>query len=192
MRIFLIRHGEAEKADKDPSLSEKGILQARNVAGFLKDIKINHSFTSNLARAKQTFEEYRKVDSLSIVEHTEDLNEIYRVIIGGPEKEGTSQGREEKDMIRADKFFERLRSMKSQNVALFIHGNIIRYYLSKAMGVDPRKLWKGMVISPGSISIIEIEGKILQVKAVNLYGHQSKELTEEYYQDQIKSEGYLP
>ena len=191
MRIFLVRHGEAIKLDNDSVLTPKGLEQAKNVAKEVLRIKLDFACVSDLTRAKQTLEEYKKLNNSIETEVNTDLNEIYRVIVGGPKKEGTPEDREEKDKKRADNLFSHLLKLKKENIAMFAHGNIIRYFLSKALNVDPRGLWEKMVISPGSISIIEIDkqGKI-QVKAINLYEHQ-KQFLDDFFNGKIVSENYL-
>lgn len=190
MRIFLIRHGEAIKIGKDSVLTEVGLKQAKNVARILSSIPVSLIFTSDSTRARQTFEEYNKVNPSAKVETTSDLAEIYRVIVGGPEKEGTPKDREKKDRERADKFFKDLQNLKEENVAIFSHGNIIRYFISKSLGVDSKSLWEKMVISPGSISIIEVtKNKEIQVKAINLYEHQ-KEFLNDFFNGEIIRENY--
>ncbi len=66
--LILVRHGESEWNAKslwtgltDVDLTEKGREQARSAAGILKDIKIDICFTSALKRAKETWEEIRKI-----------------------------------------------------------------------------------------------------------------------------------
>jgi len=93
MKIFLVRHGEANPEREGVPLTEKGILEAKAVAKKLKKYNFEKVYSSNLLRAKQTCEEFTK-------NYLEDsrLREIYRVLIGGPIKEGTSKDREIKDM----------------------------------------------------------------------------------------------
>ncbi len=192
MRIFLIRHGEAEVKEKDSILTSKGIKQAKNIAKFLENTNLDLVFCSQLTRAKQTLEEYKKVNQKIKTEFTDELNEIYRVIVGGLPKEGTPIDREEKDKKRTDNFFNSLLKLDYNNIAIFGHGNLIRYYLSKVLKINPKELWQKMIITSGSISIIEIgKNKELQVKAINLYEHQ-KEFIDEFLNGEIKNENYLP
>jgi len=168
------------------------LTQAENVAKFLKNINLDSTFCSQLTRAKQTLEEYKKLNPQTKSEFTDEINEIYRVIVGGSPKEGTPIDREEKDKKRADRFFNRMLEMDLRNIAVFTHGNLIKYYISKTLNINPKGLWQKMLVAPGSISIIEInKTKDLQLKAVNIYGHQ-KEFIDEYLNGEIKNENYLP
>ncbi|MFA5259283.1 MAG: phosphoglycerate mutase family protein [Candidatus Pacearchaeota archaeon] len=191
MIIFLVRHGESEKTDKDPGLTQNGKYQSKRVAFFLKDLQIDKAYSSNLKRAKQTLEEYQKLCPKTNCEKVDNLNEIYRTIIGGPSKEGTSPNREEKDKARADEFFSKLIEMKARNIVLFTHGNLIRYFLSKALEIDAKTLWNNLVLSPGSVSVIEKQGDDLRVKAVNIISHQDSKYLKDFYKD-VSDEAYLP
>lgn len=69
--LILTRHGESEWNAKslwtgwtDVDLTEKGRSQARQAAEVLKDFKIDLCFTSDLKRARQTWEEMSKVLNL--------------------------------------------------------------------------------------------------------------------------------
>ena len=131
MKVFLIRHGEAIKTDTDSVLTKKGIIQAKNIAKILKKMSLDSVFTSNLTRSKQTLNEYKKINPSIKTNINEELNEIYRVIVGGPIKEGASKDREKKDISRANNFFKNLIASKEGNVAVFTHGNLIKFFWLK-------------------------------------------------------------
>jgi broad specificity phosphatase PhoE len=69
MKLYLVRHGESiankkgfEAGQKhDVSLSEKGFLQAKQTANYLKNKKIDIIYSSDLLRAKQTAKEIGKI-----------------------------------------------------------------------------------------------------------------------------------
>ncbi len=190
MHIFLIRHGEAIKTASDSVLTPKGVQQAKNIALFFDKISCDMVFTSALTRSKQTAHELlvRKKE-LSAVEMS-DLNEIYRVLVGGPVKLGTSPDREIKDKSRADALFETLLTIKKKNLLLFTHGNLIRYLIAKTLSISALSLWEQMVISSGSISILDIDKGKVQLKAVNWYGHQ-KEFLDDFLNGTVNTEEYL-
>ncbi|RLD16037.1 MAG: phosphohistidine phosphatase SixA, partial [Caldiserica bacterium] len=57
MRIYLVQHAEAKPKEEDPErpLTEKGVLNAKKVAEFLKGkIKPSCIYHSDKLRAKQT------------------------------------------------------------------------------------------------------------------------------------------
>ena len=191
MRIFLIRHGESIKSGEDTILTEEGKEQGKKIALFLKNIKVDKVYVSELTRAKQTSEEYKKISNFVEIQTTPELNEIYRVIIGGPSKDGTSPNREEKDKKRADTLFDRLLNSKDEIVFLFTHGNLIRYFIARTLKVNPKKFWQSLVISPGSISIIEKIEDHWQVNAVNIISHLNSKVVDNFYKGEVKSEKYF-
>ena len=52
MKLFLIRHGEAEVTENETTLTKKGLEQARAVAQRLKNYEFDEIFCSDLTRAK--------------------------------------------------------------------------------------------------------------------------------------------
>lgn len=112
MRLLFIRHGEAMVKENDSVLTSLGKKQAKELARNLSRLNIVKVFCSNLTRAKQTCEEFTKLKEDLIPDYSEGLNEIYRVVVGGPEKEGTSPEREERDKKRAEDFLEKIKNMK--------------------------------------------------------------------------------
>ncbi len=67
MKVFIVRHGQSQdSADKvhqrfDSPLTEKGLVQAKQVAERLKNLEIDLIFTSPLTRACQTAEVISKL-----------------------------------------------------------------------------------------------------------------------------------
>jgi len=184
MKIILVRHGEADSNIKEIPLTDKGLVEAKVVAKELKKYSFGKVYSSNLLRVKQTCEEFTK-------NYIEDkrLKEIYRVLIGGPIKEGTSKDREINDRKRADEIFEEILK-NEKDVLVFCHGNIIRYYLNKVLK-SKENLWENMTINNCSISILKFNEDFLEIKEVNLTSHLPKEILEEISNSKNK-EIYLP
>jgi broad specificity phosphatase PhoE len=183
MKIILVRHGKANLQVEGTPLTNNGFLEAKAVAKELEKRNFEKVYSSDLLRAKQTCEEFTK-------DYIEDqrLREVYRVLIGGPIKEGTSENREINDKKRADDIFgEILKNEK--DVLVFCHGNIIRYYLNKVLK-SKENLWDSMTINNGSISVLEFEKGLLEIKEVNLTSHLPKEILEEIHNSKEK-EVYL-
>jgi len=159
IKLILVRHGQTTTTNKDTVLTIKGQEEAKLVANKLIDFSVNKIYVSNLTRAKETMTFY--LDKLTNVK-TDDpkiiispkLAEIYRVIIGGPLKEGTSKNRFDNDKKRADEIFKELIKEK-EDVIVFAHGNLIKYFLSKVMNLNPRTFWENTTINNCSITIIE-------------------------------------
>lgn len=159
--IILIRHGEIPAQVENPDLTEKGREQARQLAKKLSQQKIDKCVVSTLKRARQTWEEFDRIKKIP-VEHTQQAIEIYRTIIGGPEREGTRPERVEEDSKRADKFYEGLMKEK-KNVAVFTHGNMINYLIAKTIEQNPKERWS-TTIGYTSITIID-NGRLVKENA---------------------------
>ena len=116
--------------------------------------------SSELTRAKKTCEELINLTKDLTPIFTEELNEIYRVIVGGPEKEGTSEGREERDRNRAESFYRKIKELNEKgDVAIFCHGNIIRFFMAKIKEKDPKTMWEDMKIKPATAIVYNLENK---------------------------------
>lgn len=77
-KLFLVRHGESEWNKEglwtgwtDIGLSDKGKEEARRVGEILKGEKIDTVYVSDLKRARETFEEIKKVCGLENFEYHE-------------------------------------------------------------------------------------------------------------------------
>jgi len=186
VKIFLLRHGEAAKVDNDTILTNKGNREAESLGKKLKELKINKIYVSNLTRAQETMTHYTKlIEEKPEVITTEKLKEIYRVLVGGPIREGTPKEREFNDKKRADEIYSELMKQEG-NIAVFAHGNIIRYLLIKAMDIEFKDLWTKLFLSTGSISVIEKTKKdIIRVSAINLIDHLPTK--DEFYKEEIET-----
>ncbi|MGM5480498.1 MAG: histidine phosphatase family protein [Nanobdellota archaeon] len=166
VQLILIRHGQKEKESEDAELTFEGERQAKQLATYLKGKNIDKVFVSDMLRAKQTLKPYLHIinDKVDVVT-SKKLREIYRVLVGGPTREGTPKAREEYDRKRADDMYEMLIAQEG-TIAVFIHGNLIRYFLSKAMKCEPSNWWFRLRIDNASISCIN-KRKYIQVKEIN-------------------------
>jgi len=180
MKIYLIRHGEADSKIEGAPLTKRGLEEAEIVANELLNYQVERVYFSDLLRAKQTAEAYLKLNPKIKNVCEERLREIYRFLIGGPEKIGTSKDRKINDKKRADEIFEEILK-KEEDVAIFCHGNIIRYYLNKVLK-SKENIWEYLTIDNCSISIISLENSILKIEGINLNKNLKKE---------EKKEGYL-
>ena len=84
MRLIITRHGETEENEEriiqghlHGTLSKIGIEQAKKVANRLKNEKINHIFSSDLARASDTAKEIAKFHQNIPLDFIEELRERY-------------------------------------------------------------------------------------------------------------------
>ncbi|MDA3836441.1 MAG: histidine phosphatase family protein [Nanoarchaeota archaeon] len=178
MKLILIRHGDADDKVEGTPLTKKGLEQAKKLAKELRKQKFDKIYSSTLLRAKQTCEEYTK-------DYTEDerLKEVYRVLIGGPDKEGTSPGREEIDQKNADEIFEELINSKEKKILVFAHANIIRYFVKKIQVLNNENLWQDMIIDNCSMTIIEKNKDELLVREINNNNHFEGDYNIEYIEE---------
>ena len=151
MKIFLVRHGEAENSE-NPPLTKKGVQQSKELAMNLKNLDFERVFCSELLRARQTCDEFIEISG-RVVEYSDELNEIYRVIVGGPKKEDASENREILDKNRADNFYNKLLDL-NEDVIIFCHGNIIRYFLARFLNKHPKEMWH-VEIPNASINVLD-------------------------------------
>ena len=170
MNILLIRHGESQQIGINPHLTNNGNVQAQQLAVMLSQIPLTKAYVSDQIRAIETFEEYKKLNPNMRFVKTKKLREIYRTLVGGPQKEGTPHSREVSDKARIDSFWKEILNSADKTVAFFTHGNVIRYLLAKAMGIEP-KFWTKMVINCGSISLIQKNKDSVRVKFINSISH---------------------
>lgn len=165
MKIFLIRHGEANPNIEGTPLTKHGIAQAKTTAKNLLKYNFEKVYSSNLIRAKDTAKPYLKLNKSYELLIDERLNEICGVLVGGPKKEETPKERKRKDKKRADEAFKELLK-NNGSIAVFCHGNIIKYYLNKVLE-SKDNLWENLAINNGSISILEFKNGELGIEAVN-------------------------
>lgn len=183
VKLFLLRHGNAIKTDKDTVLSKKGLKQALLLAKKLSKLNISKVYVSDSTRSIQTYEAYKKLKPgvPSII--SDKLREIYRVIIGGPERDGTDPSREKNDKLRADEVIRNILddAKEDEVIAIFSHGNLIRYVLAPFLKIDKPKLWAELQIHETSVSLIDITNNKPQVSLINSIDHlDSKELNDFY------------
>ncbi len=172
MKILLIRHADCLQEGFDPEISQLGTIQAKLLAKRLSKIPISMVYVSDLKRTVQTFEEYHQIVKKISFEKTKDIREIYRVLVGGAPKEGTSKNREKEDKERIEKFFKKLISKDhGQIVAIFTHGNVIKYMLSKFLDSDPLRLGPRVSILSAGITLVDFNNGKVDVKFVNNIEH---------------------
>ena len=190
VKLFLVRHGESIEAKPEPILSKNGKQQAKDVAKRLAQLRITKVYVSSAQRALETYELYKKLKSDVPVVVSDKLKEVYRTLVGGPEREGTPPDREKKDMQRVDTILKEILStaQEEDTVLLFIHGNLIRYIIAHFLQISKVNLWGKLEIHDASISLIEITNKKSQVRLINSIEHLSKKEVDEFYNSYTKIE----
>ncbi len=172
-KLILIRHGEAQEDGDDILLSETGKKQAKELAKRLSTMHLDLVYASDYRRAAQTYQAFHDLKPDVPAIFSPKVREIYRVIIGGPEREGTPSDRAQEDRKRADDIYEEITKLTKtgKNVVMFCHGNIIRYFIAKALQLPKEQLWKEMPIDNASVTVIEITSKQATLKILNSTDH---------------------
>jgi broad specificity phosphatase PhoE len=68
---------------------------------------------------------------------------------------------------RSVREMERIRKARENDtVAVFTHGDVIRLLIAHYCGI-PNDLFQRILVSPGSISIVELQEQYVQVRCVN-------------------------
>lgn len=189
VKLFLIRHGESEKADPEPVLTVKGKQQSKYLAKSLAQLKITKVYVSSSQRTIETYKYYKVLKPKVPSKISEQLKEIYRVIVGGPKRIGTPLNREQNDKKRANKILkEIIRNAKENDaIAIFTHGNLIRYILAHFLNIKNITLWNQLEIHDASISLIEIIYKKPKVRLINSIEHLGKKEVEKFYNEYSES-----
>jgi len=190
VKLFLVRHGESIEAEPEQILSKKGKQQAKDVAKRLEQLRITKVYVSSAQRTLETYEVYKKMKPHVPVVISDKLREVYRTLIGGPEREGTPPDRKKKDMQRADAILKEIinDAQEDDAILLFIHGNLIRYIIAHFLQISKVNLWEELEIHDASISLIDITNNKPQVRLINSIEHLGKEEVEEFYNTYSKTE----
>jgi serine/threonine-protein phosphatase PGAM5 len=177
--IYLVRHGAYDQNAKvDPrvggSLTPLGIAQARLLGARLRGLPLHFdSLTSStMERARETAATIR--ESLPGVElrQSSDLTECTppasRSLNGEPRDEQVACARH-LDLAFDERFSAPAGS--DRNDLIVTHGNVIRYLVTKALGVDARA-WNGFSIAHASLTVIRVRADgTMSVVAVGDVGH---------------------
>lgn len=158
--IVFVRHGQytSEPTEK---LTEKGRAQAKLAAKVIKEINPDKLFASTMPRAIETAtyiesecgmkavqKDFLREGILPGLESVTKLTKAHHVVMKA-------------NKLKADKAYEFLfkapKKSKS-SVVVVAHGNVIRYWVCKALGIDPKK-WVKMDLEQCSITTIRVDNK---------------------------------
>ncbi|MBN2299809.1 MAG: alpha-ribazole phosphatase [Acholeplasmataceae bacterium] len=182
MKIYLVRHGQTDwnfnhrfQGWADIELDTVGMIQAKMLTNYFKDVEIDHMYTSDLSRSLKTAQYIQKSllcpltlshdlremnvgnwEGLTWEEiqeaYQDDLiqyeNQLFGVPISGGESLVEFQN-------RVVSLFMKLIEKEYQNLCIVTHGGVIRVLLCYLLGYDlsQRDLIK---IDNASISILEV------------------------------------
>jgi serine/threonine-protein phosphatase PGAM5 len=150
--LLLLRHGQYEP-DNGGALTEVGREQARTSAKFLAEHRFDAIWASTLPRAKETAEIVASVVG-GRVRTTHVLKEGMYTKVEGYEVPAKER---REDCARADsaylKFFRTSRTERKE--LLVCHGNLIRYFMCRALRTPVAK-WTRMTTSHCGLTRIVI------------------------------------
>jgi len=164
--LYLIRHGEYDHADeRDPDVGKAlvplGVAQARILGARLRGlpVEIDSLHSSTMTRARQT--------ALVIGEEFPNLelqtSRLIRECTPPTWREDIMADEEEADLEACTRQIENAYAQyftpspgADRNDVIVCHGNVIRYFVTKVLGVDTMA-WLGMSIGNCSLTVVKIK-----------------------------------
>ena len=168
-KLYLIRHGETDynsalrfQGQTDIPLNQNGIGQAEKLAVFFRDIPLQASYTSTLARAWATAEiiagakgmELQETDALREMSfgiwenmNTKDIQKKYakewKDFFASPARTKIPQGESMSEVQKRayTTVQEILDQYPEGDVAFVAHGGIIRVLICTMLGLDLNRAW---------------------------------------------------
>jgi len=177
--IYLVRHGSYNpdpKIDPElgPGLNALGIAQARLVAARLRGLpfRFDSITSSTMTRARETatiiHESLNEVMFGGSARFSECTPPAYRKLADEPPEDQANCAKRLDDAFAV--LFVPARTA-TRNDLVVAHGNVIRYFVMKALKADTRS-WLAMSIAHASITIIRISADgSMKVLAVGDVGH---------------------
>jgi serine/threonine-protein phosphatase PGAM5 len=164
--LYLIRHGEYDQQDeRDPDIGKAliplGVAQARMIASRLRSLPVTMTVlrSSTMTRARQT--------ALVIGEEFPDLvlerTTLLRECTPRTWRQDIMARTDPKDAIDCEKRLDQAFAeffvpspAGDRHEILVCHGNVIRYFVTKVLGVDSLS-WLGMSIGNCSLTIVRVK-----------------------------------
>lgn len=169
--IYLLRHGQYTKNPHEV-LTTLGRKQAALAGKRLKEIKFNKMHFSTMPRARETAEIVKKTMAYSKKMHGSDF--LHECVPGFPKKLRKKYGHTDQKKLaahrrRADRAYRDIFTFaKSRRTELVVcHGNIIRYFVCKALGIDT-ELWCRLDIKQCGVTVIQLNSK---TRAASIIAH---------------------
>lgn len=192
-RFLLVRHGVSEANISgilagnrfDSTLTPKGRRQARAVASHLRGTPVGKIYTSPMIRCRETAEPLREIfkkrvqidDSFIEMDYGRwsgrklrqlRKERMWKQIQEKPSRvvfpEGESFEAAQRRVIRGLRKIAK--AAPTSTVVIVSHGDIIKMAVTWALGMELDKFQR-IIIDPGSISIIDIQGNSFTVESIN-------------------------
>lgn len=174
--VLLLRHGQYKKEPVE-QLTPLGRKQAALAGKRLKAFKISKMHFSTMPRARETAEIVKK--HMEYEKRALGTDILHECVPGFPKKKRKKSGHTDlkklaKDKRQADRAFKQIFTFSKRNSTELVvcHGNIIRYFICKALGINT-ELWLSMDIKQCGISSIQLNSKTREMKVMahNDLGH---------------------
>lgn len=210
IRFYLVRHGETEgnkegyfRGRFDYPLNNNGLIQAKEVAFYFKDKKVDKIYSSPLKRAYYTAKEIAKIKKLEVIKD-EGFNNLYfsswegkpkKLIkekypdlwgkwIKEPEnlKVDDSETIDEVGIRAKKRIFEFVEELRGENCNILIttHRVVIKALIAKLLDIPSPYFWK-IHTDNASVSIIDYyPGSGFMLYKLNDTSHLSNFITEIY------------
>ena len=179
--IYLVRHGNADYSVKGDEtvvngLTPLGIAQARLVAARLHGLpgKFTALIASPLTRARET----GQIVQQELVSLPLQISPLLRECTPRTWRTEATKGETPASLDAAEAqlnqafatFCVPAKDADQQDI-LVCHGNVIRYFVTRALGVDTQA-WLGMSLANGSLTIIQVKSDgTCKVLAMGDAGH---------------------
>ncbi|MCZ6765694.1 MAG: histidine phosphatase family protein [bacterium] len=179
--LYLVRHGYYDYNDeRDPDVGKAlvplGVAQSRLLADRLQSLP--HPFTafysSTMTRARETaYVIDEDMPELELIE-TERLRECipptWREDVMAEDEASEVEACQEQLEEAFAHFFVPSKNGDERDL-IVAHGNVIRYFVARALGVDPLA-WLGMSVGNCSVTVIRVNAdNTFKVLAVGDVGH---------------------
>lgn len=161
--LYLVRHGHYDPAVKDTdggALTSLGIAQARLVAARLRGLPVEFTVlrASTMTRADQT----ARIIAQSLPGLTLQPTALLRECTPRTRRADIMAQEKPADLDAAEKQLDEAFATyfvpapgTERNELLVCHGNVIRYFVTKALGVDTQS-WLGLSLTHCSVTVIRV------------------------------------
>lgn len=178
-RLIFVRHGQYEEHTSG-ALTPLGRKQAAKTADALRRLAVEVVWTSTLLRATETASIVAARQPRARLKRSALLCEVIPTKLPRHVKlrVPVDAARVESDRQRADRAFARLfRNARSESTGIVVcHGNLIRYLVCRALGIDP-KLWMRLDSSHCGLTEFRVlPHGVVRVVRYNDVGHMPLEM----------------
>ncbi len=179
MEIIFIRHAEKINEEGDLGLSEKGIIQAKNLAKRLRKERFDELYSSNLNRAKETAKIVgRKIKLEPQIE--ESLNEFESNLLKIKKEDWDDESESHYNSLKSFLSSFNKRRDENKRILIIAHGLTNRLILAIMLELELKNLIRFRLLETGIAEIYWMpKFGNWRLKYWNDVSHQPKELVEE-------------